>query len=215
MSGDPNEWFWRDREYEEQEWYGKHYPDPPMSRKEKEEEKTENKPDKPPEKPPEKEQPTGKPMRRSELIRYVANTGIDVHMIWKPLNEMLDKVDPEKNPNITREEQISYLENEVIPWAIYEEAIEKEKRAEEIIEEFRRESAGRRASIVKRYGNVIDVITEEVLKRIMYVLGTRQLPVQQQVRLPETYYRTYEQIYENLDSIRKNVMKDIFKELMR
>jgi hypothetical protein len=127
---------------------------------------------------------------------------------------MLDKVDPEKNPDITRDEQISYLENEVIPWATYEESIEKEKRAEEIVEEFKRESASRRAGIVKRYGDVIDIITEEVLKRIMYVLGTQQLPVQQ-VRTPETYYKTYEQLYENLDSINKNIMRNIFKELMR
>jgi hypothetical protein len=208
----PGEWFYRGREAEESEWYRekreyieKEFPEPP---------RVERLPEKPPEQPPEKpsEKPSRKPMRRKEILEYIARTGIDVYLIWKPLNEKIDKIDPAKNPSITYDEQIEYLENEVIPWATEEEAIKKEELAEKAIEELKVESRRKRAKIVREYGDVIDIITEEVLRRVQAALGTGILPVQ---KPPETYYKPYEEMYEKLDSVRKSMLKDILKELMK
>jgi hypothetical protein len=221
----PGEWFYREREAEETEWYRekreymeKEFPEPPKREKRLIEhlrkEMPEYVPEKPPEQPPEKpsEKPSRKPMRRKEILEYIARTGIDVYLIWKPLNEKIDKIDPAKNPSITYDEQIEYLENEVIPWATEEEAIKKEELAEKAIEELKVESRRRRAKIVKEYGDVIDIITEEVLRRLQSVLGTGALPVQ---KPPETYYKPYEEMYEKLDSVRKSMLKDILRELMK
>ena len=208
----PGEWFYREREAEESEWYRekreymeKEFPEPP---------RVERLPEKPPEQPPEKpaEKPSRKPMRRKEILEYIARTGIDVYLIWKPLNEKIDKIDPAKNPSITYDEQVEYLENEVIPWATEEEAIKKEELAEKAIEELKVESRRKRAKIVREYGDVIDIITEEVLRRLQSVLGTGVLPVQ---KPPETYYKPYEEVYEKLDSVRKSMLKDILRELMK
>jgi len=208
----PGEWFYREREAEESEWYRekreymeKEFPEPP---------RVERLPEKPPEQPPEKpaEKPSRKPMRRKEILEYIARTGIDVYLIWKPLNEKIDKIDPAKNPSITYDEQVEYLENEVIPWATEEEAIKKEEMAEKAIEELKVESRRKRAKIVREYGDVIDIITEEVLRRLQSVLGTGVLPVQ---KPPETYYKPYEEVYEKLDSVRKSMLKDILRELMK
>ena len=209
----PSEWFYREREAEETEWYRekreymeKEFPEQP---------RVERLPEKPPEQPPEKpsEKPSRKPMRRKEILEYIARTGIDVYLIWKPLSEKIDRIDPAKNPSITYDEQIEYLENEVIPWATEVEAIEKEKMAEKAIEEFKAESRRRRASIVKEYGEIIDIITEEVLKRLQSRLGAGVLPTE--IEKPKkVYYKTYEEMYEKLDSVRKSMLKDILKELM-
>jgi hypothetical protein len=208
----PGEWFYREREAEESEWYKekreymeKEFPEPP---------RVERLPEKPPEQPPEKpsEKPSRKPMKRKEILEYIARTGIDVYLIWKPLNEKIDKIDPAKNPSITYDEQIEYLENEVIPWATEEEAIKKEEMAEKAIEELKVESRRKRAKIVREYGDIIDIITEEVLRRVQAALGTGILPVQ---KPPETYYKPYEEMYEKLDSIRKSMLKDILRELMK
>ena len=195
----------------------KEFPEPPKREKKLIEylrkEMPEYVPEKPPEQPPEKpaEKPSRKPMRRKEILEYIARTGIDVYLIWKPLNEKIEKIDPAKNPGITYDEQIQYLENEVIPWATEFEAIEKEKMAEKTIEEFKAESRRRRAEIVKEYGEIIDIITEEVLKRLQSRLGAGVLPVEKPKKV---YYKTYEEMYEKLDSSRKFMLKNILRELI-
>jgi soluble cytochrome b562 len=194
--GNPGE-----REAEETEWCKEKGEFPELPR-------VERLPEKPPEQPPEKS--SGKPLSRKEILEYIARTGIDAYLIWKPLRERIDKIDPAKNPGITYDEQIQYLENEVIPWAT--EAIEKEKIVEKTIEKFKLESRRRRAEIVKEYEEIIDIIVEEILKRIQSRLGAGVLPAEEE---PKKYYKSFEELYENLDDIRKSILKDALRELRK
>jgi hypothetical protein len=179
------------------------------------------------------EKPSRKPMNRREILEYIARTGINIYLIWKPLNDMIDKIDPLKNPKITYDEQVAYIENEIIPWA--EEAVEvrTEELAEKTIEEFKAESAARKASIIKKYGNVIDIISEEVasriadkvadivLRKVQSVLGI-SIPSYEPVKKteeeliePKLEYKTYEELYRELDDIRKEMLKEALKGLKK
>jgi len=180
------------------------------------------------------EKPSRKPMNRKEILEYIAKTGINIYLIWKPLNDMIDKVDPLKNPNITYDEQVAYIENEIIPWAEEAEEARKEELAEKTIEEFKAESAARKASIIKKYGNVIDIISEEVasriadkvtdivLRKVQSVLGISIPPSYEHVKKteeeliePKLEYKTYEELYRELDDIRKEMLKEALKELKK
>jgi len=178
------------------------------------------------------EKPSRKPMKRKEILEYIAKTGINIYLIWKPLNDMIDKIDPLKNPNITYDEQVAYIENEIIPWAEEAEEARKEELAEKTIEEFKAESEARRASIIKRYGNVIDIISEEVasriadkvtdivLRKVQSVLGI-SIPyepvkkTEEELIEPKLKYKTYEELYRELDDIRKEMLKEALKELKK
>jgi hypothetical protein len=178
------------------------------------------------------EKQSRKPMNRKQILEYIARTGINIYLIWKPLNDMIDKIDPLQNPKITYDEQIAYIENEVIPWAEEYEEVRKEELAEKTIEEFKAESAARKASVIKRYGNVIDIISEEVasriadkvtdivLRRVQSALGISIAPsykpvkkTEEEITEPKIEYKTYEELYRNLDDIRKEMLREALKEL--
>ena len=184
------------------------------------------------------EKPSRKPLNRKQILEYIARTGINIYLIWKPLNDMIDKIDPLKNPNITYDEQIAYIENEIIPWAEEAEEVRKEELAEKTIEEFKAESEARKASVIKRYGNVIDIISEEVasrvadkvadkvtdivLRKVQSALGISITPsyepvkkIEEEITEPKLEYKTYEELYRNLDDIRKFILKEALKELKK
>jgi hypothetical protein len=188
------------------------------------------------EKRTEPEKQSKKPMNRKQILEYIAKTGINIYLIWKPLNDMIDKIDPLNNPKITYDEQIAYIENEIIPWAEEAEEVRKEELAEKTIEEFKAESAARKASVIKRYGNVIDIISEEVasrvadkiadkvtdivLRKVQSVLGISITPSYEPVKKteeesiePKIEYKTYEELYRNLDDIRKFMLREALKGL--
>jgi arsenate reductase-like glutaredoxin family protein len=185
-------------------------------------------------KPEQTEKPSRKPMNRREILEYISKTGINIYLIWKPLNDIIDKIDPLKNPKITYDEQVAYIENEIIPWAEEAEEVRKEELAEKTIEEFKAESAARKASVIKKYGNVIDIISEEVasriadkvtdivLRRVQSVLGISIPPSCETVKKtaeeliePKLEYKTYEELYRELDDIRKEMLKEALKELKK
>jgi len=176
------------------------------------------------------EKPSRKPMNRKQILEYIARTGINIYLIWKPLNDMIDKIDPLNKPEITYDEQIAYIENEIVPWAEEAEEVRKEELAEKTIEEFKAESAARKASVIKRYGNVIDIISEEVasriadkvtdivLRRVQSALGISIAPsyepvkkTEEEITEPKLEYKTYEELYRNLDDIRKFILKEALK----
>jgi len=248
-----SEWYWKNREIEEMKWYEERkkwyeeFGEPPMVRREEVEEEEEEevkprrrgrgrkkpepevKPESKPEPEPEiKTEPEPEevrpPLTRAGLLSYISRTGVDIHLIKDELNRRLDPIDPSINPRVTYEEQISYLENEIIPWATEEVAIIKEEMAERVIEELktgaRRERARMRQKVLKEYGDVIDIIVEEVLRRVTTSLPSYAPPPEYAPPsrvYPETpyYYRSYEEVYESLDIHRKRMLKDLLKDLLR
>lgn len=182
--------------------------------------------DKPPEKQVEKEKPARPPLTRAGILDYISKTGVEIHLIKDALNRKIDPIDPAINPHVTYEEQISFIENEVILWATEEVAMVKEEMAEKVIEEIKsgtkRERAKRRKQVLKEYGDVVDIIVEEALRRVITILPElvqkypETYPSEKKV-YPESpyYYRSYEEVYESLDTHRKRMLKDIFKELLR